>query len=79
MLSQPRCTVLCLFQYKDDRVLIPKRYGIGYTVNLGNPVGVSLLVVILLLPVVTVGLVLLFQWIVCKKQLTDTSYFIRSW
>ena len=69
----------CYRNQDDDRVLVPKRYGIGYTVNLGNPVGVSLLVVILLLPVVTVGLVLLFQWIVCKKQLTDTSYFIRSW
>ena len=46
---------------QDDRVCVPKRAGMGYTVNLGNTCGISTMIAIILIPIVIVALILLFQ------------------
>ncbi len=35
--------LLFYFNPKDKRVFVPKRYGIGWTVNLANPIAIILL------------------------------------
>lgn len=43
----------------DPDVFVPKRYGLGWTVNLGNPQGRLFMIVILLLPLVMLILTIL--------------------
>jgi uncharacterized membrane protein len=44
----------------DPAVFVPKRYGLGWTVNFGNPVGKLVLIGTLLLPLVLLILNVLF-------------------
>ena len=46
-------------------MFVPKRIGIGYTINFGNPCGISFMVLIVLVPIVIVGLLTLLACFVC--------------
>ncbi|KAK8810836.1 hypothetical protein WA556_003920, partial [Blastocystis sp. ATCC 50177/Nand II] len=49
----------CYINDNDERLCVPNRLGGGWTVNLGNPLGVSLLLILILCPIVGFGLVVL--------------------
>ena len=42
----------------DPAVLVEKRFGVGYTVNFGNPLGLGLMLFVLLLLAAVTGLAL---------------------
>ncbi len=37
---------------KDKRILVPKKLGIGWTFNFGNPVAVLLVTILIVIPIV---------------------------
>ena len=41
----------------DGRILVPKRFGVGFTFNMGHPVGIAILAVIIAIPVIILILV----------------------
>ncbi|TRM80464.1 hypothetical protein DJ524_07535, partial [Sulfolobus sp. D5] len=52
---------LGMFYYNpnDDRVIIPKRFGSGYTFNFGNKKALILFISLLMLPIATILIVIL--------------------
>ncbi|KNB46788.1 hypothetical protein JH06_3678 [Blastocystis sp. subtype 4] len=54
----------------DDAVCVPKRVGIGYTINLGNSCGVTTCIALVVVPIIIVGLILLFLFLSCYKHKT---------
>ena len=44
----------------DGRILVPKRFGVGFTFNMGHPVGIAILAVIIAIPVI----ILIFVFVV---------------
>ena len=41
----------------DGRILVPKRFGVGFTFNMGHPVGIAILAAIIAIPVIILILV----------------------
>ncbi|RYG45238.1 MAG: hypothetical protein EOO01_18145 [Chitinophagaceae bacterium] len=42
---------------KDKRLLVPKRWGLGFTLNFGNPLTVVLLLILFVVPVLIAFLI----------------------
>lgn len=45
----------------DGRILVPKRFGVGFSINMGNPVGIAIFAVIIAIPVAIIISVLVLR------------------
>ena len=52
--------VYSVFLLQDDRMCVPKRMGMGVTINFGKVEGVGLFVFLLAIPIISVLLICLF-------------------